>query len=86
MQRRMQRQLQQESRSLAPVENEESDSNSSSGGGLRSVTAAPRGCNRASRSRKNIRSILERAFAVLDEYDEELEDIVGSSSRDESNA
>jgi hypothetical protein len=82
---RMQRQLQQESRSLAPADYEESDSLSFSGG-LRSLAAAPRGSNRASRSMNNVRSILDRAFAVLDEYDEEIEDVVGCSSRDESNA
>jgi hypothetical protein len=80
-QQRTQRQLQQES---AP-DNEESDIPSSSRG-LRSFTAAPRAAYpRSSRTRSmdTLRSILDRAVAVLD--DEDLEDSVISSRRDDSN-
>jgi hypothetical protein len=80
---RMQRQIQQESRSSAPENSEESDSLSSSG--PRSFTAAPRDSNRTSRSMDNLRTILDRAVAVLDEDNEELEDSVISSRSDDSN-
>jgi hypothetical protein len=81
----MRSQLQRKSKSLAPAGTEENDSLSSVAG-LRSFATAPRDSNRASRSMSNLRSILDRAFAVLDEYEEEPNDIVGSSSHDESNA
>ena len=78
---RMLRQLQQQSRSSEPG-NEESGSLSLSG--LDSSTAAPRGSQRTSSSMNDLRSILTRAIEVLDADDEEFEDV--SSRRDDSNS
>ena len=81
---RMQRQLQHESGSSAQG-NEESN-NIASSNGLRSFTAAPVGSHpRTSRARSldTLRSILNRAIAVLD--DDELEDNIVSSRRDDLN-
>jgi hypothetical protein len=81
--KRTQRQLRQESRSSAP-DNEDSDSLSPSG--LGSSTATPRGSHLASWStRDQLRSILDTAIAVLAESDDEVEDSVESSSRDDPN-
>jgi hypothetical protein len=79
---RMQRHLQQESGSSAQG-NEESN-NIASSSDLHSFTAAPRDSHpRTSRARSldTLRSILHRAIAVLD--DDELEDSVISSRRDD---
>jgi hypothetical protein len=107
---RMQRLLEQESRSSASDNAaEESDSLSFialpsftaasaqlrmqrhlSPSGLGSSTAAPRGSHRTSFSMEYLRSILTRAVEVLDEVldedDEEVEDTVVSSRRDDSNS
>jgi hypothetical protein len=91
---RMQRpQLQHESGSSA--QGNEETNNISSSSGLRSFTAAPRGSHpRTSapraRSMNSLRSILNRAIAVLDGEDaaldaEEVEDSVISSRRDDLN-
>jgi hypothetical protein len=77
-QRQRQRQLQQESRSSVP-DNEEC-------GYLSSFTAAPRGPLRTARSIDDLRSILRRAVAIIDESDEETEDSVISSRRDDTNS
>jgi hypothetical protein len=69
---RTQRQLQQESRSLVPGSVERSGSLSSIG--LRSSTAAPRASHRASRSMDSLRSILDRAIAILDDDNDAVED------------
>jgi hypothetical protein len=84
VQLRMQRQFEQEARSSAPDNAEDSDCLRTSG--LRSSTAAPRGSHRASRSRNNLRSILDLAIAILDEDDEEAEATVVSSRCDDSNS
>jgi hypothetical protein len=70
-----QRQLQQESRSSVP-DNEEGGYLYSSGIGSSTTTAAPRGFHRtAIRSMDNLRSIIRRAIAIIeDESDEEPED------------
>jgi hypothetical protein len=77
----MQIRLQQESRSTAL------DSNEESGYLLRSSTGAPsRVTHRTSRSMDTLRSILRRAAAVLEESNDESEDSVISSRRDDSNS
>jgi hypothetical protein len=78
-----QRQLQQELINSAP-ENEER--NSLSSGELHSLTASPRGSHHTTMAMADLRSILNRALAVLDESDDEPEDGVESSSRDNSNS
>jgi hypothetical protein len=80
----MQRQLQQESRRSSEPDNEESDYLSPIG--FCSFTAAPRGSHRTSLPMDNLRSILTRAIDVLYEDDEEVEDTVVSSRRDDSNS
>ena len=81
MQSLMQRQLRQDSRSSV-LDNEES------GYLLRSstATAAPRGSHRTSRFMDIGRPILRRAIADLEESDDEPEDSVISSRRDDSNS
>jgi hypothetical protein len=82
---RTQRQLQQESRSSAPDNIERRGSLSSIG--PRSSTAAPRGSpHRASRSMDSLRSIIDRARAIIDEDDDEVEDSVTSIRSDDSNS
>jgi hypothetical protein len=74
-----------ESRSRAP-DNEERGNLSSSGLGSSTTAEAPRGSHRSARPVENLRSILRRAVAVLDESDEEPEDSNISSRCDDSNS